>query len=106
MLFRSLIKQTEQLCLEAQNLYHLQLSGESAEKLYDDFDLHVDGYLKSIDNEIATTKELYVYRYISLLMDKLELITYKFRSKDISTLTEEKNRIYERILNRCKEYEM
>ena len=99
-----LIKQTEQLCLEAQNLYHLLLSGESAEKLYDDFDLHVDGYLKSIDDEIATTKELYVYRYISLLMDKLELITYKFRSKDISTLTEEKNRIYERILNRCKEY--
>lgn len=99
-----LIKQTEQLCLEAQNLYHLQLSGESADKLYDDFDLHVDGYLKSIDDEIATTKELYVYRYISLLMDKLELITYKFRSKDISTLTEEKNRIYERILNRCKIY--
>lgn len=99
-----LIKQTERLCLEAQNLYHLYLSGEKAEKLYDDFDLHVDVYLKSIDEEIATTKELCVYRFIGLLMNKLDLITYKFRTKDISRLTEEKNRIYERILNRCKKY--
>lgn len=99
-----LIKQTERLCLEAQNLYHLQLSGEGAEKLYDDFDLHVDEYLKAIDEEIALTKEEYVYRYIDLLMDKLELITYKFRNKNLSTLAEEKNRIYERILNRTKVY--
>lgn len=99
-----LIKQTERLCLEAQNLYHLQLSGEGAKKLYDDFDLHVDEYLKAIDEEIALTKEEYVYRYIDLLMDKLELITYKFRNKNLSTLAEEKNRIYERILNRTKVY--
>ena len=99
-----LIKQTQLICRDAQNLYNLHLAGENAKQLYSDFDSHIDEYLKAIDKEIASTKEEYVYRYINLLMDKLELIIYKLETKDISKLNEEKSKIYERIIKRCKKY--
>lgn len=99
-----LIKQTEQLCRDAQNIYNLQLGGWSAKELFDDFDSHVDGYIQAIDKEIASIREECVYRYKGLLMDKLEMVAYKYGNKDIYKLTEEKNIIYERILNRCKKY--
>lgn len=99
-----LIKQTKLVNRDAQNLYNLHLSGENAKQLYSDFDSHIDEYLKAIDKEIASTRNEYVYRYKGLLMDKLELITYKLEDKDISRLAEEKSKIYERIIKRCKKY--
>lgn len=99
-----LIKQTGLLCRDAHNVYNLQLGGRSAKELFDDFDSHVDEYIQAIDNEIASTRDECVNRYKALLMDKLEMVLYKYENRDIHKLTEEKNRIYERILNRCAKY--
>lgn len=100
-----LIKNTLQICRDANNVFHLQLFGKNADELFNDFNKHVDEYIKAIESEIADTRDEMVYRYKGLLMDKLELITYKYGNKDIYKLTEDKNAIYERILKRCNKYE-
>lgn len=99
-----LIKNTLQICCDANNVFHLQLSGKKAEELFSDFDKHIDEYIEAIESEIAETRDEMVYRYKGLLMDKLELITYRYGNKDVYKLTEEKNVIYERILKRCLKY--
>lgn len=69
--------------------------------MFVDFSRNCERYLSEIDSDLATLDERFLYRYISLLMLKQELL--KFMADDDLVLVRKNNdEIFERIRARCE----
>lgn len=96
------VKQMTLLMRDAHSVYNLSLNDTKQELLFNDIDSHLDSYISELDKEISKTPTEMLYVYKSLLMDKLDVVCFKYVN-DYVAFCESRYDIYDRILNVCRE---